>query len=142
MNAHDYLSQVEKIDALISHLLEERDKYNELKNRISPKPPDGMPFSNTGTVSRKVEDIAVKLADIENELDKAIDRLVDKKQEITDLVSFLPPDELKVILMSYVSLDTNSYIAREMDICEVTVWRLKTRALKKIQHVIECNGIL
>lgn len=138
MNAHEWLSQVGKLDELINAKLAERERLVALATDISAKPFDGMPHSNTGTVSRKMEDAVVKLITLEHELDRLIDQYVDCKRKVVDTLEKLPAVEYGVLHRYYIRKMTLEQIAEDMSYCRVQIWRIKERALGLLQDVIEC----
>ena len=76
MDAEKWLQQVKKMDQLIDAKLSERDRLNSLATDISAKPFDGMPHSNTGMVSQKMQNAIINLVMLANEIDKLIEEVV------------------------------------------------------------------
>lgn len=140
MNAHEWLSQVGKLDQLINAKLAERDRLAALATDISAKPFDGMPHSNTGTVSQKMQDAVVKLIMLEQDLNRLIDRYVDRKQEVISALEKLPEREYAVLHRYYIRNMTQEQIADDMGYCTVQIWRIKKNGLKILEDVIECNS--
>lgn len=139
MNAERYLNQVRKLNQLIDAKIAERDRLNEIATDISPSPMDGMPHSNTGMVSRKMENAIINLIMMEQELDKLIDKYVDYKQEVVKLLETLPEKEYGVLHRYYIRYMTLEQIAEDMGYCRQQIWRLKKKGLQNLENVIECN---
>ena len=139
MNAESWLEQVKKLDELIDAKIAERDQILARATDITAKPMDGMPFSDTGTVSRKVEDGAVKLVALAEELDRLIDQYVDYKQKVDDVLETLPDREYGVLHRYYIRYMTLEQIAEAMDYSTTHIWRIKENGLKILEDVIECN---
>ena len=134
MNIREKLENVRKLDVLIDAKLAERERLMCIATNVSPKPPDGMPFSNNGTVSRRVEDLSVKLADLARETDEVIDRYVNEKQEVVKLIETLPANEYNVIHKYYIEGKQNGVIAKETGYCLRSVGILKKNGLKILEN--------
>lgn len=140
VNVQKWLEQVRKLDELINAKLAERDRLKALATDISAKPMDGMPYSNTGTVSQKMQNAVVNLIMVEKELDKIIDQYVDYKQEVVKTLEQLPEKEYGVLHRYYIRGMTWEQVAEDMGYSTVQIWRIKKNGLKILQDVIECNA--
>ena len=141
-DVEEWIEQVEKLDQLIIGKLAERDRLFALATNASSKPMDGMPFNNTGTVSRKVESAAVELALLAEETDKLIRRYKEHKQKVIDAIEKLSPNEYAVLHRRYIRYMTWEDIASDMNYSTMQVWRIKKKALKKLKDVIKCYEML
>ena len=139
MNAEFYLNQVKMLDQLIDAKLAERVRLNEIATNISPKLPDGMPHSNTGMVSKTMENAIINLVMLEQEIDKLIDKYVNYKQEVINNLEKLSPIEYGVLHRYYIRYMTLEQIAEDMGYCRQQIWRLKKKGLENLEDVIECN---
>lgn len=139
MNAQEWLEQVRKLDQLINAKLAERDRLKEMATDISPRPMDGMPFDNTGVVSRKMENAVVRLIDLANELNKLVDEYTECKQKVVKALEQLPEAEYGVLHRHYIRYMTWDQVAEDMGYCTVQIWRIRKKGLKNLQNVIECN---
>lgn len=139
MNAEFYLNQVKMLDQLIDAKLAERVRLNEIATNISPKLPDGMPHSNTGMVSKTMENAIINLVMLEQEIDKLIDKYVNYKQEVISNLEKLSPIEYGVLHRYYIRYMTLEQIAEDMGYCRQQIWRLKKKGLENLEDVIECN---
>lgn len=138
MNAVEWLGQVRKLDELINAKLDERQRLIDLATDISPRPMDGMPFDNTGTVSKKIENAVVKLIDLAHEIDKLTDLYIDTKKAVVESLEKLPPKEYGVLHRQYIRYMTQAEIAEDMGYSLQHVWRLKKNGLKILENVIVC----
>lgn len=138
MNVYEYLNRVRKLDELITAKIAERDRLKALATDITAKPMDGMPYSNTGTVSRKVENTVVSLIMLEAELNRIIDQYIACKQEVLTALEKLPEKEYGVLHRYYIRYMTLEQIADDMGYCRQQIWRLKKKALRNLESVIEC----
>lgn len=137
MCVREWLEQIKKLDELINAKIAERDRYTAMATSITAKMPDGMPFSNRGTASDKVGDGVVKLIMLECELNALIDEYVDLKKKIVDQIEKLPPKEYGVIHRRYVLGMTMEAIADEMGKSTVQVWRIRKKALRMLQNLLD-----
>lgn len=136
MNAESYLEQVKKLDELITAKLAEREELFALATDISAKPMDGMPFSNTGTVSQKMQNAVIKLVMLEKELDRIIDQYIDKKQEIVTVLEKLPDKEYGALHRHYIRYMTWEQVAEDMGYSTMQIWRIKTKGLEILQKLL------
>jgi DNA-directed RNA polymerase specialized sigma subunit len=80
-----------------------------------------------------MEDTIVKIVDLENEINRDIDRLVDLKAEARRLIGQVKePDQQLVLELRYLCYKPWSEIMVELGCSEPTVYRLHGEALKKI----------
>lgn len=141
MNAEEWLNQVRKLDRLIDAMLAERTQLKALATNISPKPMDGMPFSDTGADPHKMENAIIKLVELSREIERVTDEYIDKKKEILSVLHRLPEKEYAVLHKHYILGKTYEQIAEEMGLCTVQIWRIKKKGIKNLQNVIECNVV-
>lgn len=141
MEAQKWLEQLGKLDQLIDAKVAEHSRLRALAADISPKPLDGMPYNNTGMVSRKLENAVINLVMLGDEIDKLIDKYVDYKQEVVKALEKLSANEYGVLHRYYVRYMTLEQIAEDMGYCERQISRIKKKALKNLEDVLECHAI-
>lgn len=139
MDICQWLERVRKLDELITAKLAERDRLNELATDISAKPFDGMPYSNTGTVSQKMQNAVVDLVMLANEIDRVVDQYIDHKQRVVEALETLPEKEYGVLHRHYIRYMTWEQVAEDMGYSTTQIWRIKKNGLKILENVIECN---
>ena len=93
MDIERWLGQARVLDQQIDDALVEKARLFALATDISPKPPDGMPFSNSGTPSQKMQNAVSDLIDLTKEIDRLIDLYIAKRQEIIAVLQSLPQKE-------------------------------------------------
>lgn len=142
MNAESYLNKVKMLDQLIDAKLAERKRLTEIATNISPSPLDGMPHSNTGTVSRTMENAVINLIMLEQEINQLIDRYANYKKHILSMLEKLPAKEYSVLHKYYIQYMTIEQIADELRYSTVQVWRIKKSGLKILQNLFEKENIL
>lgn len=139
MNVEQWLLQVKKMDQLIDAKLAERDRLNALATDITSKPMDGMPHTNTGLVSQKMQNAVIDLVMLADELNKLIDRYVDYKQDVVKTLEQLPDREYGVLHRYYIRYMTVEQIAEDMGYSVRQILRIKKKSLKFLEDVIECH---
>lgn len=136
MTAQQRLEDIRKLDELINAKLAERTRLRELATATTAKPMDGMPFTNTGTVNQKIQDIVIKMVMLEEEINVLIDKYVDEKQEIVRVIEMLPEREYGVIHRYYIQGMTWEQVADDIGYCTTQVWRIKKSALEIIDVIL------
>ncbi len=138
MDVQRWLEKVRKLDELINAKLVERDRLIVMATDISPRPLDGMPHDNTGTVSHKMENAVINLIDLAKEIDKMVDKYVDYKQEVVKTLEMLPEKEYGVLHRHYIRYMTWEEVAGDMGYSTMQIWRIRKNAFKILEGVIEC----
>lgn len=96
-----------------------------------------MPGSATRNIHR-MEDIIVKIMDLEEEVNKDIDALVDLKMDITHLIKFVDNHEYQIILeQRYLCFKTWEQISVDMGYSIQHTFRLHDKALKEVGRIYE-----
>lgn len=126
----EWLEQVAKLDQLIIGKFAERDRLMSLATNVTAKPPDGMPYSNTGMVSRKVENAAVELTMLSEDIDALIYKFNNLKKEVTETIEKLPCDEYAVLHRRYIRYMTWDEIAIDMGYSTMQIWRIQKKQKK------------
>ena len=131
MSAKEYLSQAMYIDQRINSKLEQVMTLRETATKATATLSD-MPRSDSPNL-QSMENTIVKIVDLENEINRDIDRLVDLKAEVRQLIAALENPEQQLILeLRYLCFKQWSAIMDEMGISETSVYRIHGEALKNI----------
>ena len=110
MIVKDYLSQAYRIDQRINSKIEQVSSLHDLATKATQTLSD-MPGSATRNTHR-MEDVIIKIIDLENEINTEIDRLVDIKREIMCLINSVPnPEEQTLLELRYLCFKTWEQIA-------------------------------
>lgn len=129
MDAVEFLEQIAMIDELIaSNEAEIRELWDKATKKTSSA--DGMPRASG--ISDKVGDNAVKIVHLERKGDD----LLRRKESIKNVLMRLPAREYGVLHREYFRHMTQERIASEMGYCTVQVWRIKRRALKRLDVIL------
>ena len=131
MSAKEYLSQAMYIDQRINSKLEQVMTLRETATKATATLSD-MPRSDSPNL-QSMENTIVKIVDLENEINRDIDRLVDLKAGVRQLIAALENPEQQLILeLRYLCFKHWSAIMEEMGISETSVYRIHGEALKNI----------
>lgn len=142
MDVCEWLSSIWKLDQMIEGKIAERERLTALATDISPRMPDGMPYSNTGTVSQKMQDAVIDLVMLEKELEKLIEEYISRKRKIVAALEKLPEKEYGVLHRYYIRGMTLEAIGEDMGYCTRQVKRIKKRALAMLQDVLVCHHVI
>jgi hypothetical protein len=135
MDAKDYLRQVEMLDAIIKNKLIEKQQWMDMALGITAQM-GGERVQASGSQS-KMADAVAKCVDMEAEIDKLIDRLIELKKEVVATIEKLhSPIEYSVLHMRYIQFKTLQEIADHYN--RDYGWATTThgRALKSVQVIL------
>lgn len=131
MTAKEYLNQAYRIDQRINSKIEQVSSLRALATKATSTLSDTPP-SGTRNVHR-MEDIIVKIIDMENEINADIDRLVDLKQEIIKTIkSVNNPEQQTLLELRYLCFRSWEEISIEMDYSIQQIYRIRDKAFEKI----------
>lgn len=136
MTAKEYLGQAYRIDQRINSKIEQVSSLRVLATKATSTLSDTPP-SGTRNVHR-MEDIIVKIIDMENEINSDIDNLVDLKQEIIKTIkSVNNPEQQTLLELRYLCFRTWEEISVEMGYSIRHIYRLRDEALAKINNFLK-----
>jgi hypothetical protein len=134
LTAKQYLQQAFRIDQRINSKLEQVQSLRELAEKASSTISD-TPRPATPNIHR-MEDLIVKMLDLESEINAEAERLVDLKREIVKVVDRVESPELRTLLeMRYLCFKTWEQISVEMNYDIRWVHRLHNRALDEVDRI-------
>ena len=137
MTAKKYLQQYKLLDCRISAKCEQLERLRELSTKVSPSSGNGAP----GGVSDRVGAIVAKICDVEEEINKMIDELIDLKSEIERTIAAVPDETYRTLLeLRYINGKTFEQIADEMYYTYKWVCVLHGRALVAVKEYIEIHN--
>lgn len=133
MTAKEYLSQAYRLDQRINSKIEQVASLNELATKCTSTL-TGMP-RNPNRASSTMADAVEKIIDLQNEINRDIDRLVDLKREIVTVIKAIENPEHQTLLEKrYLCFLTWEKIAVDMGYDLRWLYRIHKRALDEI-HV-------
>lgn len=134
--AQKYLEQVEKIDTIIRNKLIEKRQWMDIALGITAET-GGERVQSSGTQS-KMADAVARCVDIEAEIDSYIDRLIDIKREVTQVIEKLDsPTEYNLLHLRYIQFKTLWQIAEDYDRDYGWVTTTHGRALAHVQDILD-----
>ncbi len=135
-----YLKQIRILDCKIDYMMEELKSYRILATKITR--PIGNESVQSSAEQDKIGTLVAKIADKEKEIDEKIDKMVDLKNEISNMIYCLDDiDQRRVLILRYISFKKYAEIAVHMCVDIRTIFRLEEKALDNLKDVIECHKI-
>ena len=132
MTVKEYLSQAYRIDQRINSKLEQVASLRALATKATSTLSDTPPSGSRNVQS--MENVIVKIIDLENEINEDIDMLVDLKREIVGVIKRIDNPEYQTLLeLRYLCYKPWNEIMTELGYSEPTIYRLHGEALKKIR---------
>ncbi len=138
MRAKEYLSQVEKLDVMIQNKLIEKAQWMDIALGITANM-SGEKVQSSGVKSKMAEAVE-KCVDMEAEIDKLVDRLIEVKKDVVATIEQVDnPTEYDVLHKRYI---------QRMDLQEIADaygkeygWATTTngRALKSVQAILDAR---
>ena len=127
MTAKEFLRQVRFVDRMIDSKLRQVERLRDEAGRTTLLLSD-MPRG--GGSRNHLEDVITKIVDLENEINRDIDRLVDLKTAARAAINMIQEPEYRLILeLRYLCYKTWPEIAETMGYCESNIYRLHGFAL-------------
>ena len=136
MTAREFLNQAYKLDQRINSKLEQVSVLNDLALKVTGVI-TGMPHSpNHG--SSRVADAVDKIVDLQAEINRDVDALVDIKREITHVIKAVDNTDCRLLLeMRYLCYRSWEQIAVDMSYSIDNVFRVHRKALRLVGEILE-----
>ena len=132
MTAKEYLSQAYWLDRRINSKLEQLSALKDMATRTTSVMSDDV-VSRTRNV-HSMQDVIAKIIDMQAEINGDIDRLVDLKRDIIQVVKAVGNPELQTLLeLRYLCFKDWPEIAYEMHCSESNVYKVHSRALQAVR---------
>jgi len=133
MTVKEYLGQAYRLDQRINSKLEQVASLNELATKCTLSL-TGMPRNpNRGTST--MADAVGKIVDLQAEINRDIDRLVDLKREMVTIIKAVSNPEYQTLLeLRYLCFKTWEQISVDMGYSIQHIYRLREKAYDEI-HV-------
>ncbi len=140
MTAKEYLSQARFLDMRINSKIQQIASLNDLATKCTSTISD-MPRNPNRSGSR-MADAIVKIIDLEEEINRDIDALVDLKCEIMSTIKSVSNTEYQTILEKrYLCLISWEQIAVDMNYSMQYAFRMHDRALKEIGRILQSGEL-
>lgn len=134
--AQIYLEQVEKYDSIIKNKLIEQQQWKDIALGITANM-EGERVQSSGTQS-KMADAVGRCVDMEAEIDSLVDKLIDLKKEVLQVIEGLPSAmQYNCLHMKYIQYKEFWEIADKYGKDYSWATTLHGRALKNVQRILE-----
>ena len=131
MTAKEYLSQAYRIDQRINSKLEQITSLRELAKKATSTLTDTPRSPNRGNQS--MENVIIKMIDLETEINADIDTLVDLKREIVTVIKGVESPEHQTLLeLRYLCFKSWEQIAVDMGYNSKYIFHIHDSALIKV----------
>lgn len=131
MSVKEYLSQAYRIDQRINSKLEQVASLRELAKKATTALSD-MPRNPNKNI-HSMEGIIVKIIDLENDINRDIDDLIDLKREIVTTIKRIEnPVHQTLLELRYLGFKGWEHIAVEMGYSLQHIFRIHDKALKTV----------
>lgn len=138
MTSKEYLSQIQRLNQMIDIKLEEASSLRSLATRVTSS--FGEERVQTSRKQSPMEDVIVKLMDLENEVNDDIDRLIALKEEVIVNINKIDDYNLRLLLtMRYINNRDWKDIADAMLYDVRTIYRLHKKGLKEIDEILNLS---
>ena len=139
MTAKEYLNQAFLLDQQISSKMAQLSSLQSLSMKVTTTYSD-VPASGTRNV-HQMEDVIVKIMEMEDEIKADLEDLVDLKADILRAIKAVDDTECRILLeMRYLCFRTWEQIAVEMDCTMDNVFKLHRKALNKVHVPAACKA--
>lgn len=135
MRAKDFLQSALKIDKMIENKMYEKSQWVAIATSTTANC-NGERVQSSGS-KQKMADAVEKYMELEKEIDRYIDELVKKKNEIIKIVEQLPAVEYDLLHKIYIQGKTLYGFADENNKTYSSVTTLHGSALKKVQDILD-----
>lgn len=136
MKAKEYLGQAYLLDQRINSQLEQLTALNDLATKCTSTISDMPRNPNRGGSS--MADTVVKIVDLQEEINRDVDELVDLKMEIIGVIRSVEKKEYRVLLeLRYLCFKSWEDIAAEMNYSVRWVHIMISRALAAVDRILE-----
>ena len=131
-NAKEYLVQAYRIDQRINSKIEQVSALNNMATKATSTISD-MPGSATRNIHR-MEDVIVKIIDLQNEINADIDKLVDFKAEVMSVIKSIDNLEYQTLLeLRYLCFKPWEQIAIELGYSINNVFKMHRKAIELLE---------
>jgi DNA-directed RNA polymerase specialized sigma24 family protein len=138
MEAKDFLNQVKKLDLQIKNKLIEKQQWKDIALGITSNM-DGERVQSSGRKT-KMADAIDRCVDMEAEIDRLVDKLVDTKKEVIATIEQLDsPTQYDVLHMIYIQGKTLQEVADSYGMSYDWATTTHGRALRNVRNIMAKN---
>ena len=137
MTAKDFLKQLTKLDMMIENKQIEKEQWKAIALNVTAKY-EGERVQASSS-QQKMADAIDRYIDIEREIDKHIDELIDTKKDVISVIEMLNPIEYDILHKIYIQFLTLYDVAAIYDKSYSWATTIHGRALKNVQKILDEN---
>jgi hypothetical protein len=135
LSAKEYFSQAYRIDQRINSKLEQIRSLRILAEKAGAALSEVPPDKNNRNVHR-MEDVIVKMLDLEDEINADLQRLIDLKHEVVTIIKCVESPELQTLLeLRYLCFNTWEEISVALHLDIRWLHRLHNKALNEVDAI-------
>lgn len=135
MKAKCFLRQIEKLDRMIKNKVVEQEQWRSIAMGTTA-PMGGERVQSSGS-KQKMADAVERFVEIEKEINKSIDTLVDTKNDVIGVIEQLKTIEYDILHKLYVQYMSLYDVADIYDKSYSWVTTIHGRALKNVQRILD-----
>lgn len=136
VNAEEYLGEIELMNIEINDRWEDLQRLYAMRTKMTTVF-SLTPVAGSGNKS-KIEDMTIKIREVEIELNRKIDAFVDYKKEVMSLIYSLKNKKFyKVLTKIYFNYMSIEDVAYDMNCCEKTVRNIHNDALQAVEAILK-----
>ena len=136
MDAKEYLRSIRRMDTFINGMIKERDQLRGMRYKIT-QVLNPVKVSGGGT-NEGFTGASNRLLDLEEEINREVDRFADLKQEAADMLKRLEdPKHYEVLHRHYILYESFERIAADMSYTYRNICYIHGRALQVFQRVLD-----
>jgi hypothetical protein len=140
LSAKEFLKQAQHIDQRINSKLEQVASLRELATKATSTLSETPTGAGTRNVHR-MEDVIVKMMDLESEINADIGELVATKREVMSVIKMVPRPEYQSLLeLKYLCLKTWDEVAFELGYVYRQITRMHGYALEQVDAILRRNS--
>lgn len=135
MKARDFLQQLSKLDRLITNKLIEKEQWRAIAEGSASASDNER--VQTSSSKQRMEEAVCRYIDIEAEINRNIDELIDRKRKVIEIIEQLPTAEYDVLHKIYVQYKDYYEIADEMSRSKSWVTKKHRTGLANVQRLLD-----
>lgn len=139
ITAKEYLQQIRKLDMIITNKIAEKEQWSAMAMSVTASFSGGERVQASGS-QQKMENAIVRYVDLEKEIDRRIDDLVDTKVKVIQTIERLPAIEYDILHKVYIQYKELYEVAEDYNKTYSWATTVHGRALKDLQDILNSEG--
>ena len=135
VKAKDFLKQLKKLDKMIENKQIEKEQWKSIAEGTGVNS-EGERVQSSGN-QQKMADAVCRIVEIEDEINKYIDRLITRKQDVISVIEQLPPIEYDVLHKLYIQNKKFQEVADDYEKSYSWVTTVHGRALVHVENILQ-----